>query len=270
MEDGLVYKYRCLIVPKDVLAQLHRTHIGLGSIVRLARESVFWLGMYAQLREAILKCPVCLTYRPAQPREPLKPHALPDRPWHTIATDLFELNGSTYSVLVDYYSNYVELDILPSSSTAQVIRTLSFHFARYGIPEVVVSDNGPQYASAEFADFARKLDFEHRTSSPTFPQSNGKAENAVKTIKSLWRKAQDAGQNPLWALLMWRNVPSETTGVSPAQLMFGRPCRTFLPTARSTLASQMSVPVREAMSKGKQRQAAYYNRGTRKLRPLIE
>ena len=135
MQDGLVYKYHCLIVPlseqKEVLAQLHRTHIGLGSIVRLARESVFWPGMYAQLREAILKCSVCLTHRPAQPREPLKPHELPDRPWHTVATDMFEVNGSIYSVLVDYYSNYVEIDRLPSSSAAQVIRTLSAHFARY-------------------------------------------------------------------------------------------------------------------------------------------
>ena len=274
VQDGLVFKYRRLVIPfsqqGEVLSQLHRSHIGLASIVRLARESVFWLGMYAQLREAILKCPVCLAHRPAQAREPLLSREVPDRPWQTVATDLFEMNGSTYSVLVDYYSSYVEVDRLPSPSSAQVIRTLSAHFARYGIPEVLVSDNGPQYASAEFSAFARELDIEHRTSSPTFPQSNGKAENAVKTVKNLWRKALDAGQDPIWALLMWRNAPSESTGISPAQCMFGRPCRTFLPTARSTLSPNSPNPVREAITHARARQAAYFDRGTRSLRTLRE
>ena len=202
-QDGLVFKYRCLVVPASqqnaVLSQLHRSHIGLASIVRLARESVFWIGMQAQLREAILKCPVCLAHRPSPAREPFCPHPVPDRPWQVLATDLFELSGQMYLVLVDYYSNYVEVDRLPGLSTTQVIRTLSTHFARFGIPEVLVSDNGPQYSSAEFADFLRHLDIEHRTSrpSPTYPQGNGKAENAVRTVKSLWRKALAAGEDPL-------------------------------------------------------------------------
>ena len=273
-QGGLIFKYRCLVVPasqqREVLSQLHRSHIGLASIVRLARESVFWVGMQAQLREAILKCPTCLAHRPSPAREPLQSHDVPSRPWQVLATDLFELNGQAYSVLVDYYSNYVEVDQLPCLSSAQVIRVLSTHFARFGIPEVLVSDNGPQYASAEFADFTRHLDIEHRTSSPTYPQANGKAENAVRTVKSLFRKALASGENPLWALLMWRNAPSETTGVSPAQLMFGRPCRTFLPTARSTLAPAPPVPVHQARVKAQQTQADYFNRGTRPLRALVE
>ena len=69
---------------------------------------------------------------------------------------------------------------------------------------------------------------------------------------------------------MWRNAPSEATGVSPAQLMFGRPCRTFLPTARSVLSPAPPVPVYDALVKAQQTQAEYFNRGTRSLRPLIE
>ena len=274
VQDGLVFKYRRLMVPRsqqaEVLAYLHRSHLGLASTVRLARECVFWLGMYAELREVILKCPVCLAHRPAQAKEPLRSHEVPDRPWQRVATDLFELNGVTYVVLVDYYSGYVEVDRLPSSSTAQVLRALSVHFARYGIPEVLVSDNGPQYASAEFADFTQELDIDHRTSSPTFPQSNGRAENAVKTVKALWRKALASGQDPMWALLMWRNAPNETTGVSPAQLMFGRQCRTFLPTARSNLSPRAPVDVRQHLVSAKARQAQQFNRGAKPLRPLVE
>ena len=69
---------------------------------------------------------------------------------------------------------------------------------------------------------------------------------------------------------MWRNAPSESTGVSPAQLMFGRQCRTFLPTARSTLSLTPPIPVKETMVNARAKQTGYFNRGTRSLRPLLE
>ena len=195
-------------------------------------------------------------------------HELPDRPWQKVATDLFELNGVTYSVLVDYFSNFVEVDRLASMSACNVVKALSTQFARYGIPEVLISDNGPCYASAEFRAFTENLDIEHRTSSPGYPKSNGKAENAVCTVKQLYKKAIESGQNPEWALLTWRNVPMEGIGVSPSQIMFGRPSRTFLPQVRSTLTPSSSASVSRALQSQKATQARYYNRGTRPLRPL--
>ena len=272
-QDGLIFKGRCLVVPhsqqREVISQLHRTHIGLASILRLARECVFWLGMSSALRDTILKCSVCLAHRPEQPREPLMSHELPDRPWQKVATDLFELYNVTYCVLVDYYSNFVEVDRLASMSTAHVVKALSAQFARYGIPEVLISDNGPCYASAEFKAFTERLDIEHRTSSPGYPQSNGKAENAVRTVKRLFKKAIESGESPEWALLTWRNVPMEGVGVSPSQIMFGRPSRTFLPRVRSTLTPSSPESVQSALQSRKAKQARLYNRGTRSLRPLV-
>ena len=87
---------------------------------------------------------------------------------------------------------------LTSTTSAAVIRTLKSVFSRHGIPETVRSDNGPQYSSKEFAQFASSYEFNHITSSPRFPQSNGQAERMVQTVKRLLKRAGD----PYLALLV--------------------------------------------------------------------
>ena len=115
-------------------------------------------------------------------------------------------------------------------------------FARYGIPDVLVTGNGPQFSSAEFAVFAKTWMFQHTTSSPYHPQSNGKAENAVKTVKRLFTKCQQSGhkRSEFLALLDWRNTPTEGVGTSPAQRLMGRRCKTLLPVASTLL--QPDIP----------------------------
>ncbi|XP_043204956.1 uncharacterized protein K02A2.6-like [Amphibalanus amphitrite] len=225
--------------------------------------------MTAMIKEAVLRCPVCLAYRPSQPPEPLSPHEIPSRPWEKVAMDLFDLRGETYLLIVDYFTNFVEVEPLSRFTAAHVISALTSQFARYGLPETLISDNGPPFSSDEFRLFTKELDIQHKTSSPRYPQSNGKAENSVKTVKNLMRKAMEDGKNPLWALLMWRNTPSEGMSVSPAQKLFGRACRTFLPALRSTLLPCHPSDVPEALARQKARQASYYDRKARPLPPLI-
>ena len=87
-----------------------------------------------------------------------------------------------------------------------------------------MSDNGPQYSAEEFACFAKKYGFQHRTSSPKFPQANGEAERAVETIKALLNKTDD----PFLGLLAYRSTPLEN-GYSPAELLMGRKIRSMVP-----------------------------------------
>ena len=119
-------------------------------------------------------------------------------------------------MVCDYFSNYIEVENLHSTTTRGVSKALKVLFARYGVPDTLVTDNGPQFASAEFLAFAKSWDFQHVTSSPRYPQSNGKAENAVKTVKQLFTKCRDAGQSEFHPLLDWRNTPTEGVGTSPA------------------------------------------------------
>ena len=97
-------------------------------------------------------------------------------------------------------------------TSKSVINASKVQFARHGIPETVISDNGPQFSSAEFDHFAKEWQFQHRTASPHYPQSNGPAENAVKTCKNLLKKAKASAEEPVLALLDWRNTPTESIG----------------------------------------------------------
>lgn len=94
-------------------------------------------------------------------------------------------------------------------------------FAIHGVPVTLISDNGPNYASAEFHQFTQAWDFQHLTSSPHYPKSNGKAESAVKIMKFIITKANKDGADVWKAILEWRNSPTPSQGSSPVQrLMF--------------------------------------------------
>ena len=85
------------------------------------------------------------------------PCVLPKRPWQKVGADLFEWQGTSFLIVVDYFSHYIEMPKLPSTTSAAVITHLKSIFTRHGIPEMLVSDNGPQFSSALFADFASRI-----------------------------------------------------------------------------------------------------------------
>ena len=121
------------------------------------------------------KCPECIKLAP-NPREPLLSTPLPKHPWERVAADLFQFNGSTYLLVVDYFSRYPQVIKLNSTTSKTVISTLKCIFSHHGVPSVPMSDNGPQFDSSYMKDFANTYGFEHVTSSPHYPQSNGLAE----------------------------------------------------------------------------------------------
>ena len=131
-----------------------------------------------QITQLVQNCRVCAK-ESRQGKEPLMTLELPKYPWQVVGTDLFELNKLNYLLVVDYFSRYPEVLQLTSTTSMSVISALKSVFSRHGIPEIVRSDNGPQYSSAEFMSFASSYGFQHLTSSPKFPQSNGQAERAV-------------------------------------------------------------------------------------------
>lgn len=108
--------------------------------------------------------------------------------------------------------------------------------------DTVISDNGPQFKSADFHTFACDWEFEHSTSSPYHSQSNGKAESAVKIAKKLVKKCVSSKTDIWKAILDWRNTPTKDMNCSPVQRLMSRRTRHSLPTA-AALLEQISAQI---------------------------
>ena len=154
-----------------------------------------------------------------------------------IGTDLFSINEKNYLITVDYYSHFFEVDYLPDLSATIVITKLKHHFARHGIPDVVVSDCGTQYTSANFKKFSDEWRFKHEMASPGNSKANGAAEATVKIAKNMMIKSAKAKEDPYIGLLNIRNTPTEGLQTSPAQMLFGRRTLTLIPTDPNRLVS---------------------------------
>lgn len=107
---------------------------------------------------------------------------------------MFQFQNEHYLVLVDYFSGFIEVERLITTTSSEVITKIKAQIARYGIMDVLVTDGGPQFVSKEFKDFKKLYGFHHNISSPEHQQANGLAENAVKQMKALLRKVQEEGE----------------------------------------------------------------------------
>lgn len=148
-----------------------------------------------------------------------------------------ELNKNLYLVVIDYYSQFPELIQINNTKANTLIVHLKSMFARYGIPEIIFSDNGSPFQSKEFQKFCNEWSIVNETSSPKYPQSNGLVERNIQTLKKMLKKCFKANQDPYVALLNFRNTPKGKMP-SPSNLLMSRNLRTKLFVQKSNLQSK--------------------------------
>lgn len=180
---------------REMLARIHEGHLGVEKSKRRACEALYWPNMNCDIDQLIRECATCQKYHYKQAKEPLITTELPSQPWQKVGSDIFHYEGKDYLLVIDYYSKYPEMYLLPSTTSRAVITQLKSIFSRQGIPLTLVSDNGPPYASHEFQAFASDYEFKCITSSPLYPQANGKAEKGVQIVKRLLKKKQHIQQH---------------------------------------------------------------------------
>ncbi|RLJ22866.1 hypothetical protein DJ031_00095 [bacterium endosymbiont of Escarpia laminata] len=269
--EGLLVRNQKIVIPAsmraEIIKKIHDGHQGVTKCRERANQSIWWPGLSTEINDFVKRCGHCQERRSTQRKEPLKSTPLPQYPWQKIGCDLCEVKGSTYIVMVDYYSRYIEIAYIRTPTSQSVILKMKDVFARWGVPETVLSDNGPQFASQEFSAFATSAQFIHQTSSPYYPVSNGEAERAVQTAKKII-----ACEDPFSALQSYRATPIPSIRYSPTQLMMGRQIRTSLPTITSQFVPRWPAPL-DVVRNDERAKATYtrdYNKrnGARELREL--
>lgn len=219
-----------VIVPKKwqeaVLSELHATHPGIQRMRSLARSHVWWPGLEGDIDRVVKSCKACQEVKQPPAIAPLHPWVWPGRPWTRIHVDFAgPFLGSSYLVVVDAYSKWPEVWQMSNTTSAKIIEVLRHLFATCGIPEQLVSDNGPQFVSDDFAMFLKQNRVKHIKCAPYHPSSNGLAERFVRTFKEAMRAGEKDGLTVLHRLenflLMYRVAPHATTGVSPSTLFLG-------------------------------------------------
>ena len=147
--------------------------------------SFFWPGINKAIEEVVCQCETCTQFQSQNAAAPLTPTPTPSCLWQICATDIFMLEGVDHLVVGDFYSKMIFVQCLPpgQSNANKVISLLKEMFSEHGIPKVLCSDNSPQYASAQFANFCISWGISYETSSPHYPQSNRFAKACVKSAK---------------------------------------------------------------------------------------
>ena len=246
VEAGCMLWGMRVVVPqacrKAVLDKLHASHPGIVKMKSLARIHVWWCGIDKDIEQLVRECSACQSVRNAPSTTYLHPWAWPDGPWKRVHMDFAgPFQGSMFMVIVDAYSKWLEVVPMASTTTEKTLEVLRSMFARYGLPDQIVSDNGPQFTASDFEEFCKRNGVKHIRTASYHPASNGEAERFVQTFKhSLKASKNNAGtlHDKLFRfLLRYRNTPSSTTGVTPAELFMKRPLKTRLDLLRPQLRS---------------------------------
>jgi transposase InsO family protein len=152
---------------ETVLTELHREHMGVSQMKALARGHIWWRGMDRDIEALGKSCQACLAVKQAPAAAPLHPWAWPSRPWQRIHIDFAgPFMDKSFLIVVDAHSKLAEVVEISHTTTSRTITALRQILATHGIPEQIVSDNCPQFISADFEEFARTNGIGHIRSSP--------------------------------------------------------------------------------------------------------
>jgi hypothetical protein len=242
ISDGvLLYKDR-IVIPGPlrhlVVHNLHSAHQGVSGMLSRASASLYWPRMTNDIHSARSSCRSCNRNAPSQARLPPTAPEVPTTPFEKIAADYFDLKAKHFLVIADRLSGWTEVVHVkvgsPSAGSKGLCDALRRVLITFGVPNEISSDGGSEFISNETQDFLSRWGIKHRLSSAYLPQSNGRAEVAVRATKRLLEENMDTNGNlnndkVARALLQQRNTPDKECNLSPAQVLLGRQLRDTLP-----------------------------------------
>ncbi|CAJ2632149.1 unnamed protein product [Trifolium pratense] len=220
---------------REVHEGINAQHLGGRSLARKAlRAGYYWPTMQQDAKDHVKKCDKCQRHGDMHLAPPRELKSL-SSPWPFAWWGLDLLGPFTKGlyqnryliVAVDYFTKWVEAEPLSDITSLRVLRFFKRNvLARFGIPQVVVTDNGTQFTDKDFQAFLVALGTKQHFTSVEHPQTNGQAEAANRVILRGLRRRLDQNKkkwveeldNVLWA---YRTTPHSTTGETPFRMVYG-------------------------------------------------
>lgn len=211
---------------------------------QLARISVWWPYLDRDVENFIGNCVACQTYATSRSNVGTVSWPRTNFPMERLHIDHFFFEGKSFLLIVDDFSNYIDVKLNKSVDSKSVIISLREFFSLFGLPETIVSDNATSFNSLEFRNFCSFNAIKHVNSPQYHPQSNGLAERSVGVVKSSLKKCLSQSRLELEKQIIdflydYRFSPLCGDSESPAEKIFKfRPRNNFthllkqVPTAR--------------------------------------
>lgn len=264
VKDNILFFDNKIVVPKslrmNMLKLIHEGHFGIEKSKSLARGIFYWPGLATELEKFISSCKICEKYMRKNPKEKLLQFPIPVR----VGADIFTFGGSSYFVMFDAYSNWLELIKIKDKSAETIVGQMRSIFARYGSPDIVIADNVP-FNSAIVQKFAAEWNFSVVFRSPYYPRANGLAEKGVSISKNIVKKAMEERRDIESSLLNYKNMPLKQINYSPSQLMYSHRCKTKTPISVELLRPELCVNVKERIQAKINLNKSFYDAHARDL-----
>ncbi|CAH8497738.1 unnamed protein product [Dicrocoelium dendriticum] len=252
--DGCLMRGSVFVAPSQLIAKIiacaHEGHPGTVRTKNRVRLYFWWPRMASSIETFVVNCNACrLADKSSLPvKAPTQPIAYPLKPWTKIAIDIMgpfataPTNKRNLLVATCFYSRWPEVHMCDQVTTSVVLRWLKHLFSRFGLPHEIVTDNGPQFCSREFADFLHCHNIKHSRTAPYNPAANGMVERLNRSLKEAIQAIHIGGSDwedaVLTAVFSYRTCDHRATGRTPAELMLGRPLRTKLNAAHNVLSAR--------------------------------
>lgn len=239
-----------IIIPsklrQKILQLAHEGHPGEKLMKQRLREKVWWPKIDREAENIVKTCRGCLLVSTPSNPEPMIRKQLPMGPWLDIAMDFLGPLpwGDYFLILVDYYSRYIEIEIMQRITSTETIKRISKIFCRLGYPQTITVDNGRQFVSEEFKSYCNNNNIVLNHTSPYWPQQNGEIErqnrSVLKRLKISYNMKKDWKADLLEYLMMYYTTPHSTTGKTPTELLFGRTIRDKIPSITEKWGFEMN------------------------------
>ncbi|KAK9701293.1 Integrase zinc binding domain [Popillia japonica] len=192
VENDCLFWGNRIVVPydlrNDILELMHDQHIGVVRMKLLARNEVWWPNIDNDIEGYTKRCEPCQLNQKASVPVPYTPWSKTNKNWKRVHIDFFHYMSNTFLIIVDSHSKFLDIHLMNGTNAKNTIGKLRSTFSYFGLPEELVSDNGPPFNGEEYKKFCKSNGITHRFSPPLHPCSNGLAERAVGTVKSTLKK----------------------------------------------------------------------------------